>query len=110
VTDDPIGGAIRADAGDARAEVRAAGVICPSCDVNMADVPRDHRLVLDLGGVNWALGQKRPPAARCAVGTVADLTGASFETWQASVTVSLWDDLRAADEAAFAKLPGRSLA
>jgi hypothetical protein len=39
-----IADAIHADAEAARAEIRAAGIFCPSCGVNMADLPEGHML------------------------------------------------------------------
>ena len=92
---DPIGAALHAEAEEARAEMRAAGIACPSCGVNMADLPRDHRLVLDPGGIDWERAVKRPPSALCASGELVSLDGVSFETWQAAANVSLYDDFRA---------------
>lgn len=42
----PIGDALRADAEEARGEIRAAGLICPSCGKNYADLLGRHCLVL----------------------------------------------------------------
>lgn len=95
MSDDPIGDALRADAEQARAEIRAAGISCPSCGINMADLPRDHRLVLDHGGVDWLKAERRPASANCAAGDVAPLDGADFETWQAAANVAFYDDFRA---------------
>lgn len=45
MSDDPIGDALHAEAEAARAEIRATGIVCPSCGVNMADLPDGHELV-----------------------------------------------------------------
>ena len=95
MSDDPIADALHAEAEEARAEMRAAGLVCPSCGVNMADLPHDHRLVLDAGGIDWERAVKRPPSALCGSGELVSLDGASFETWQAAANVSLYDDFRA---------------
>ena len=92
---DPIGAALHAEAEDARGEMRAAGIACPSCGVNMAGLPQHHKLVLDHGGVDWERAVKRPPSAQCGSGGLVSLEGASFETWQAAANVSLYDDFRA---------------
>jgi hypothetical protein len=107
MTDDPIGAALHAEAEDARAEMRATGIACPSCGVNMADLPHDHKLVLDTGGVDWERAVKRPPSALCGSGTLVSLDDASFETWQAAANVSLYDDFRARfDEAVSTQIIG----
>jgi len=46
VSDDPVGDALHAEAEAARAQIRAAGIACPSCGVNMADLPDGHELVI----------------------------------------------------------------
>ena len=92
---DAVAAALAADAEEARAEIRAAGIACPSCGVNMADLPDDHKLVLDPGGVDWVRAEKRPPSALCASGEPVSLDGASYETWQAAANVSLYDGFRA---------------
>ena len=43
---DPIGDALRADAEAAREEIRAGGLICPSCGRNWADLLGRHCLVM----------------------------------------------------------------
>jgi hypothetical protein len=87
--------AVRAEAAAAREDIRAAGVACPSCGTNMADLPRDHKLDLSLSGpVEW----------KCATGQPVDLRGAPPETVRDAANINLWDEMRAADEAAFAKL------
>ncbi len=103
---DPIGDALRADAGDARAEIRAAGIICPSCAVNAADLPRDHMLVLDMDGVDWVKAEKRPATAKCAAGSLVPMDDASYETWQAAASVNLLDQYNKAIDAEFSRMLG----
>ena len=92
---DAVPAALHAEAEEAREEIRAAGIACPSCGVNMADLPGDHKFVLDHGGIDWERAVKRPPSAQCGSGGLVSLEGASFETWQAAANVSLYDDFRA---------------
>jgi hypothetical protein len=101
MTDDLIAAALHAEAEQARSEIRAAGIACPSCGVNMADLPQDHKLVLDHGGVDWVRAVKRPPSAKCGTGELVSLDGASFGTWQAAANVSLYDDFRERMDEAF---------
>lgn len=100
-----IADAIHADAEAARAEIRAEGIICPSCGVNMADLPRDHMLDLDLGGVDWQRAERRPPSAQCAAGDRVNLDNASYETWQAAANVNLLDKFREAEDKAWGLPP-----
>lgn len=44
---DPVGDALRAGAEAARDEIRAAGLICPSCGGNAGDLFGRHCLVLE---------------------------------------------------------------
>ena len=92
---DAVAAAIHAEAEEARAEIRDAGIVCPSCNVNMADLPQDHKLVLDHGGIDWVRAVRRPPSALCGSGRVVWLDDSRFETWQAAANVSLYDDFRA---------------
>ena len=99
---DAVAAALHAEAEEAREEIRAAGIACPSCGVNMADLPGDHKLVLDHGGVDWERAVKRPPSALCGSGELVSLEGGtSFETWQAAANVSLYDDFRAREAEAW---------
>lgn len=103
MTDDPIGAAVRADAEAARAEIRAEGIICPSCGVNMADLPDGHMLVLS---------DREPWTAKCADGTLTALAASSsmgdeeFATWQAAANISLYDDFRKREAEAFRRIIG----
>jgi hypothetical protein len=101
---DLVARALHADAEAARAEIRAAGLICPSCDVNMADLPDGHVLTLST---------EEPWTAKCAGGTLATLTGISspmsddeFGEWQAAANIALWDAFRRREEEAFKRIVG----
>lgn len=83
---DPIGDALRADAEAARAEIRAEGIACPSCGVNMADLPDGHALVLSAGEPLYG------DTAKCADGTPVEM--AAFEAIQAAAIVAVYDDFR----------------
>jgi hypothetical protein len=78
MTADPVGDALRADAEAARAEIRAAGIYCPSCGISMADLPGDHMLELGMGGVGWVGGSPAGFSVRCAAGVSIPMDGASF--------------------------------
>jgi DNA-directed RNA polymerase subunit RPC12/RpoP len=93
---DPIGDALRADAEAASAEIRAAGIICPSCDVNMADLPDGHRLAVIPG--------LKDGFAECRDGRRADIT--AFESLQMAANVSLWDAFRRREAEAFRAIVG----
>lgn len=101
-----IADAVHADAEAARAEIRAAGIACPSCGVNLADLPNVHMLVLDMGAVDWERAERRPRTARCQDGTLVPMDDASFETWQAAVNVNLYDKWREAMDAEWSKEMG----
>lgn len=111
MSDDPIGDALRADADQARAEIRAAGISCPSCGVNMADLRRGHKLAIS-GGRESENGPVEPWTAQCSDGRPVELAGtspmddASFETWNAAVNVSLLDDLWVREDQAFEQIFG----
>lgn len=94
-----IADAIHADAEAARAEIRTAGIVCPSCGVNMADLPRDHTLTL---GRAYETALLEP--ARCNYGTPAKL--GDWETFKAAANVSFWDGVNAAMDEEFSKMLG----
>jgi len=96
VTSDPIGDALRADAEAARAEIRAAGIICPSCGVNMADLPDGHRLAVIPG--------LKDGFAECRDGQRADIT--TFEPLQMAANVSVWDEFRRREAETFKAIVG----
>ncbi len=107
MTDDPIGDALRADADAARAEIRAAGIVCPSCGVNMADLPEDHLLALSGVGKPDGKGMEHNWTAQCGSGKLVELSDevpmgdADFATWQAAANISLYDDFRRREAEAF---------
>jgi hypothetical protein len=107
-----IADAIHADAEAARAEIRAIGACCPSCGVNMADLPRDHMLAISSGRRHEdgpggaALLAKEPRTAACAGGQPADMEQASFETWQAAMSIRLYDEFRKREDEAFSQMLG----
>jgi hypothetical protein len=94
---DAVAAALRADAEAARAEMRALGISCPSCGVNMADLPEYHAL---------AVLHEDPYTARCAGGTLVTLAGEDFGTWQDAASVSVYDDFRRREAEAFKRIIG----
>jgi hypothetical protein len=110
VTDDPIGDALHADAEAARAEIRAKGIVCPSCSVNMADLPDGHMLTLSGDGKPDEKGMEHKWTAQCSSGKLVRLSDdvpmgdADYQTWQAAVNISLYDDFRKREDEVFARL------
>jgi len=100
---DPIGAALRADADAARAQIRAEGIICPSCGVNLADLPDGHMLILSDIGLH---------TAQCGGGTLVNLvvsapmSDAEFGMWQAAANIALYDDFRNREAEAFGRMFG----
>lgn len=101
-----ISEALRADAESARAEIRAAGIICPSCEVNMADLPAGHSLAVygEAGIVTecaagepftLAAGDGLPPMSPCSA-------------WQAIVNIQVWDDYNRCMDVAMRELIGEA--
>jgi hypothetical protein len=84
VSDDPIGDAIHAEAEEARSEIRAAGITCPSCGVNAADLPDGHKL--EIGAMT----------AQCEGGRLVAIGEDGPDIFAAVVQVSLFDEYRAA--------------
>jgi hypothetical protein len=91
---DLIAEALHSDAEAARAEMRAAGIACPSCRVNMADLPQGHRLVMDAA----------QETAKCVDGTAASL--GSFDAFRAAANVMLMDEYNARWDAATSQMLG----
>ena len=81
----------------ARDEIRAAGLVCPACGVNLADLPAGH--VLDLSaGREYEDGPEPAPTARC---TSADaLVPLDFEAFRAASNILLVQDYWASMDAA----------
>ena len=94
VSSDPIGDAVHADAEAAREEIRADGLICPSCGQNYADLIGRHCLILVM--------DVRAPWCECRDGAQVPLldamvaSGASpavaWEKWQAAASISVADE------------------
>jgi hypothetical protein len=98
VEETEISRAVRADADAAREEIRAAGITCPSCGVNMADLPRGHNLPIppDFGAPGCTV--------KCNYGAPACPVG--YEAFKAAANVSLWGDMNRAMDAEFSKMLG----
>jgi len=102
-----ISDAVHADAEAARAEIRAAGIACPSCGVNRADLPGGHTLTIGREYEDAPLS-----AAQCNYGTAIRLAAsipmsdAEYETWQAAANISLYDEFRKAEDEAWVKMTG----
>jgi len=100
---DLVSAALRADAEAARAEIRAEGIACPSCNTNMADLPDGHML---------AIPQDEPYVAQCSHGTPVTLAASSpmsdgeYATWQAVANISVWDAFRQREAEAFKAIIG----
>jgi hypothetical protein len=106
VSADPIGDALHADAEAARAEIRAAGIVCASCGVNMADLGESHMLTLTQGR-EFEDAPLRAPTAKCEYGALVQLGTASFEEVRAAASVALYEDFRACwDEAVSQQIVG----
>lgn len=82
---DPIGAALHADAEAARAEIRAAGITCPSCGVNAADLPERHRLAIVPGLADGY--------TECRDGQPASIM--DFEALSMAANTAVIDDFRA---------------
>jgi hypothetical protein len=105
VSDDPIGDALHEDAEAARAEIRAAGITCPSCGVNMADLPEGHMLIL--GGGNGGLwGAKCARGSAVTVSADVPMGDAAFGTLKSAANIALYDDFRRREDEAFRKMTG----
>jgi Zn finger protein HypA/HybF involved in hydrogenase expression len=113
---DVITTTVRADAEAARAEIRAADIVCPSCGVNMADLPRDHMFTISSGrshedGPAVVLARE-PQVAKCANGeavVLADTSGeiaVDYETFVATANINLWDTYNRAIDTEWSKILG----
>lgn len=106
-----IAAAVHADAEAAREEIREAGLFCPSCGKNAADLIGRHCLVLITStpvspgrafGQNVALMGKPEPSCECRDGQHVVLDG--FEMWKAAANFALLDDFWFRESMAYAKL------
>ena len=98
---DPVGDALRADAEEARQEIRDAGLTCPSCGKNAGDTFGRHCLVLVTRtpvsrerayGHDVALIGKPEMSCECRDGQPVVLDGADWETWKNAANIALMDD------------------
>lgn len=112
MTGDPIGDALRADADDAREEIRAAGLVCPSCGLNAADLFGRHCLILITSTQitpGRGFGQSVPligepeHSCECRDGQPVILSGADFDAWKAAANIALMDDFWFRESIAFAR-------
>jgi hypothetical protein len=86
---DPAGDALRADADDARAQIRAAGITCPSCGASAADLAGTSHAVEFSGGT--LPGSLPDGTAKCAEGSPVPLAGAGFDDISRLAQVDLLD-------------------
>lgn len=96
---DLVAAALHADAEAARAQMRALGICCPSCGLNMADLPDGHALALHDGPGETAIG------AECSLGSPALLVG-SFDLLKAAASIAVYDDFRRREAEAFKRIIG----
>jgi hypothetical protein len=94
--DSAISRAVHAETEAARAEIRAAGIVCPSCCVNAADLPEGHMLELGTDGGD----------AKCADGSPVSFDSAPFAVFEAAFSVNMFDQMRAAESQLWALVPG----
>ena len=80
---DAVAAALHAEAEQARDEMRAAGIACPSCGVNMADLPGGHQLAME----SMPTGQ-----VQCADGRRVLI--ASVDMFRAAANVGLYEEMR----------------
>lgn len=99
-----ISWAVHADAEAARAEIRAAGIICPSCGINMADLPPRHHLadVADSAAIVPLPGH----TLKCGAGTAVDMPVTDFETLRSAANVMVIDRYNASLDRAWSEMPG----
>jgi len=94
---DLVAAALRADAEAARAEIRAAGIACPSCGVNLADLPDGHALAVTGDDLHPGPG---PWTAECGDGQPVTITLSvpvteqETDAWVTMGNVLMWDDYR----------------
>ena len=94
MTDDPIGAALHADAEAAREEIRDAGLTCPSCGQNYADLITGHCLIL-------IMAAERKVEAECRDGQRAECV--TWDDMRAAANISLADEVWRQETIAFAR-------
>jgi hypothetical protein len=77
--------------------------VCPSCGVNMADLPDGHRLAMS-GGREHENAPLGPMAGQCARGVRVTLS--ALETLQAAANIALYDDYNTCVDAEFSRMLG----
>jgi ribosomal protein L37E len=101
-----ISDAIRADAEAARAEIRAAGIVCPSCGKNAADIYGQHQYEdLDDVGVPSAV-LSMSGSLKCTAGTPVAAGTMGYEQFQAVANIALLDEFRRREDRAFEDILG----
>ena len=107
MSDDPIGEALRAEAEQAREEIRAAGLVCPSCRKNAADIYGSHRYE-NVGEAGIPLAVKTMSGTlKCVDGEPVDAASLIYDQWVAVANISLMDEVwRGTDEAFTAQFTG----
>jgi len=112
-SDDPIGDALRADAEEARGQIRSAGLTCPSCGGNAGDLYGRHCLVLVTrtpvsGGRGFGhpvpLMGKPETWCECRGGQPVNLADADWETWKGAANIALMDDFWFRENIAFNRM------
>jgi hypothetical protein len=98
MNDDPIGDALHADAEAARAEIRTAGIVCPSCGKNTGDIFGRHRYEKPDGLI--ALGCD---VIKCADGVPVLSADLTYEQLKAVANIDLADDAWQAESDYFDK-------
>lgn len=102
MTTDPIGEALHADAEAARQEIREAGLVCPSCGVNMGDLyGKGHRYERAEGRIAIT-----SDVVQCATGEPVATSSLTYEQMQAVANIDLLDDFVRAEDEAFGKMLG----
>jgi len=112
VSADPIGDALRADAEEARGQIRSAGLTCPSCRGNAGDLFGRHCLVLVTRtpvsegrgfGHSVPLIGKPETWCECRDGQPVNLADADWEAWKGAANIALMDDFWFREAIAFAR-------
>ena len=104
---DAVAAALHAEAEQAREEIRAAGIACPSCGKNTADVYGGHRYE-NVGEAGIPLAVKTMTGTvKCSDGVPVPASGMVYEQWVAAANISLMDEVwRGTDEAMTAEFTG----
>lgn len=105
--DSAIRAALRADAEAAQAEIRAAGIICPSCGTNMADLPDGHMLAIsDLPGTGMLAECRDGAPVTLLTTALSPMSEEQYATFEAVAQIALHDGFRRLDAEAFKAVTG----